>query len=189
MTAHDFDDEMDVGQIDVAFRVQFVVVDLIVGRRVLARFGGEAAAAPFVVGQQTLGYTDSHDPFERRLLDADDDAAPDILAQQQDEGADQRRIERRQQIGEAQPRVAVVGAGDESAALAAGVDFRRDRPWIDRADPLDAAVDDRRGQFVGDGRDREDVIHVRQTSPQRRSPGRLASEPAIDHAVGAGAGR
>ena len=47
-------------------------------------------APPRFEGHLTLGYTEAHQPFQRRLVDAKDDPAADVLAEEESERGDQR---------------------------------------------------------------------------------------------------
>jgi hypothetical protein len=44
---------------------------------------------PRFEGRLTLGYTEAHQPFQRRLVDTEDDPAADVLAEEESERGDQ----------------------------------------------------------------------------------------------------
>jgi hypothetical protein len=83
VATHHLDSEVDEGGVPFALRVLLV---LLVQRRLwlLRRDGlaGPPPLSPLVVCGEVLGYTEPHQPFQRRLLDADQNTSAQVLAEE-----------------------------------------------------------------------------------------------------------
>jgi hypothetical protein len=115
---------------------------------------------PGFEGRLTLGYTEAHQPFQRRLVDAKDDSAAGVLAEEESKRGDQGRVERWHLRCETESRLVVVRAGNHVMTLTTRIDLGADRARIEQADALDTAVADGCVQLVVDSRDGEEIIGI-----------------------------
>jgi hypothetical protein len=154
VASHELDDQVDKAEFDF---VLLLLRDLvIVARR--AEFRWDHGL--LIRGENTLGYTDANQPFQRRLVDAGYDAPAHVFAQEQAERGDQRRVQRRHGVCEPEARQGIVSAGQEMATPAASIDFSANRALINETDPLDTAVTDGGVEFINHRGDGQEIIGI-----------------------------
>jgi hypothetical protein len=120
-------------------------------------------------GHLALGYTEAHQAFQRRLVDAKDDSAAGVLAEEESERSDQGRVQRWHLRRQPKSGLAVVRAGNQVVTLPSRIDLGADRARIEQTDALDAAVANGRTQFIGNCRDRQDVVGIGHKTTFRES--------------------
>jgi hypothetical protein len=82
VTTHQLDVKGDVSQLNTFTRfINFIIFGIFDQGLVRLRSRFE--------GYQALGYTEAHQPFQRRLVDAEDDAATHVLAEEESKRRDQ----------------------------------------------------------------------------------------------------
>ena len=158
-------DEVGVPANQLDHQVDEAKIDLLIfflGNLIIEVRGAEVWRRPglLIRVENTLGYTDAHQPLQRRLVDAGDDASAHIFAQEEPERRYQCRVQRRHAVCEPQPGECIVCAGQQMMPPATSVDFSANGALVNEADALDTSIADGGVEFIDHRSDGQEIVGI-----------------------------